>query len=203
MAKAKTEATKVETAPVVSKPADEVKPFTKQAQLNPRKKKKASPESIAPVEQPQVETPAPIETPTSIEQKVEPPKSTMPDGVAAWLTSPDIPSPHDFVQALANLYKEIDALKNEIAAVKEEMAHKRKPVANGRVQVKDTETGAIYKSKNAVYQSMLKAGSLDDLVKQGIFGADPAHNTFGVYALFRAFPGRFIEIKAPEAPECK
>jgi hypothetical protein len=46
---------------------------------------------------------------------------------------------------------------------------------------------------------MLKAGSLDDLVKLGTFGADPAHNTFGVYALFRAYPNRFIEIKPGEA----
>jgi hypothetical protein len=50
---------------------------------------------------------------------------------------------------------------------------------------------------------MLKAGSLDALVKQGIFGADPAHNNFGAFALFRAYPNRFIEIKPDEASECK
>ena len=84
------------------------------------------------------------------------------------------------------------------------LGKKRTPPVNGnaRVTIKDTETGAIYKSKNAVYQSMLKAGSLDALVKHGIFGADPAHNTFGVYALFRAYPGRFVEVKH-EAPEQK
>ena len=50
-------------------------------------------------------------------------------------------------------------------------------------------------SKNNVYQSLLKAGELKDLIKQGVFGAVPVHKSFGCYKLFRAFPGRFVEVK--------
>jgi hypothetical protein len=41
---------------------------------------------------------------------------------------------------------------------------------------------------------MLKAGELKDLVAKGIFGDVPEKNTFGVYALFRAYPDRFEEV---------
>jgi hypothetical protein len=44
----------------------------------------------------------------------------------------------------------------------------------------------------------LKAGELDALVEQGVFGSDPAKNSFGCYNLFRAYPGRFVEIKPEE-----
>jgi hypothetical protein len=40
----------------------------------------------------------------------------------------------------------------------------------------------------------LKSGELDDLVKQGVFGSDPAHNSFGCYNLFRFYKDRFIEL---------
>jgi hypothetical protein len=48
---------------------------------------------------------------------------------------------------------------------------------------------------------MLKAGELSDLVKAGIFGTSPEKNTFGVYALFRAYPDRFEEVREPEKTE--
>ena len=74
---------------------------------------------------------------------------------------------------------------------------KKQPVSNGKVQIRDNQTGKIYPSKNNVYQTLLKAHELDDLVKDGVFGKnDPAKNSFGCYALFRAFPGRFEEIKS-------
>ena len=81
------------------------------------------------------------------------------------------------------------------------VALKRKPTANGKVQIRDKQTGKIYKSKNNVYQTMLKAGELSDLVKAGIFGTIPEKNTFGVYALFRAYPDRFEEVREPEKTE--
>jgi hypothetical protein len=81
------------------------------------------------------------------------------------------------------------------------VALKRKPTANGKVQIRDKVTGKIYKSKNSVYQTMLKAGELSDLVKAGAFGASPEKNTFGVYALFRAYPDRFEEVREPEKTE--
>jgi len=34
-----------------------------------------------------------------------------------------------------------------------------------------------------------------------IFGASPEKNTFGVYALFRAYPDRFEEVREPEKTE--
>jgi len=62
--------------------------------------------------------------------------------------------------------------------------------------MQQTLTGKIYPSKNNVYQSLLKAGDLKDLVEKGVFGAIPAKNSFGCYNLFRAYPGRFEEIHA-------
>jgi len=75
---------------------------------------------------------------------------------------------------------------------------RKPPLSNGKVQIKDTKTGTIYPSKNNVYQSLLKAGELDDLVKQGVFGSDPAKNSFGCYNLFRAYPDRFVNVKPEE-----
>jgi len=72
------------------------------------------------------------------------------------------------------------------------------PLSNGKVQIQDTKTGKIYPSKNNVYQSLLKAGELEDLVKQGVFGSEPAKNSFGCYNLFRAYPNRFVEVKPEE-----
>jgi len=108
---------------------------------------------------------------------------------------------------MAALKKEIDELRALITAQSEQIAiliagsaPKRKPVAsNGKVQIQDTQTGKVYPSKNNAYQSLLKEGSLKDLVEKGTFGADPAKNSFGWYALNRAFPDRFKEIKE-EAP---
>jgi hypothetical protein len=81
------------------------------------------------------------------------------------------------------------------------VALKRKPTNSSRIQIRDKVTGKIYKSKNSVYQTMLKAGELSDLVKAGIFGTSPEKNTFGVYALFRAYPDRFEEVREPEKTE--
>jgi hypothetical protein len=102
---------------------------------------------------------------------------------------------------MANLKTEVDELRTliqtlttQMADVQSQLSLKRKPTVNNKVQIKDTVTGKIYKSKNNVYQTMLKAGELKDLVEKGIFGAVPEKNTFGVYALFRAYPDRFEEV---------
>jgi len=191
MVKAKVVKTKVESVPVVS--------FSKEAQLNPRKpKKKAIPEPVK-VEQPKVEPPAPVITEAPVETKVDDTPKAIPDGVSKWLAEIDTITPADFPRIAATLLTEIDALNKDVAEIKEVLAHKRKPVANGKVQIKDTETGIVYKSKNNVYQTLLKNNDLADLVSQGVFGADPKKNSFGWYALNRAFPDRFIEVKAPEA----
>jgi hypothetical protein len=82
------------------------------------------------------------------------------------------------------------------------VAMKRRPPANSnKVQIRDKQTNKLYPSKNSVYQNLLKAGELKDLVDKGIFGNEPLKNTFGVYALFRAYPDRFEEVREPEKTE--
>jgi hypothetical protein len=107
---------------------------------------------------------------------------------------------------MTSLHGELEALRQVveqqailIKQLIETPARQRKPpTSNGKVQIKDTLTGKIYPSKNNVYQSLLKAGELDDLVKQGVFGSDPSKNSFGCYNLFRAYPNRFVEVKPEE-----
>lgn len=106
---------------------------------------------------------------------------------------------------LSSLQKELEALKQTIqdhtqmiADLQSELSRKRKPTANGKIQIKDKKTDKVYPSKNNCYQSLLKAGELKDLVDKGIFGSNPEKNTFGWYALVRALPDRFEEIKPAE-----
>ena len=82
-----------------------------------------------------------------------------------------------------------------IAEIREIISRKRKPTNNAKVKIKDKKTGKVYQSKNGCYKSLLKAGELTDLIKKGVFGYDPEHNTFGWYALNRELPDRFEEIK--------
>lgn len=111
---------------------------------------------------------------------------------------------------MADLKKEVDSLHQalvehtrEIVELQEALARKRKPVvSNGKVQIKDKATGKVYPSKNATYQTLLKAGELKELVDKGIFGTDPEHNTFGWYALVKTWPDRFEEVK-PQPTEDK
>ena len=85
---------------------------------------------------------------------------------------------------------------NQIAELQEALARKRKPTRNSKVQIRDKQTGKTYPSKNNCYQSLLKAGELKALVDKGVFGPDPAKNTFGWYALVREWPDRFEEVQA-------
>ena len=136
----------------------------------------------------------PVPTPTPV-INVEPPVGT---------EIPALP-PKPKPLTMANLKGEVDELRTliqtlttQMADVQSQLSLKRKPTVNNKVQIKDTVTGKIYKSKNNVYQTMLKAGELKDLVEKGIFGAIPEKNTFGVYALFRAYPDRFQEVHDQE-----
>ena len=72
--------------------------------------------------------------------------------------------------------------------------HQEIETINGKVQIKDTQTGAVYPSKNNAYQSLLKSGELKGLVDKGLFGPDPEKNTFGWYTLQREWPDRFEEV---------
>jgi putative protein kinase ArgK-like GTPase of G3E family len=99
------------------------------------------------------------------------------------------------------LWERIQALNTQMTDVQSQLLLKRKPTNNSKCQIRDKVTGKLYKSKNSVYQSMLKAGELKELVDKGIFGKEPLKNTFGVYALIRAYPDRFEEVHEPEKTE--
>jgi|GEM_PF-1928809 len=196
--KKKKQATKVSAEPVVEQPIDPTPPEdvptiqidtpleekTEQEQeAEPEKSAEAEPQLIVGV----VAEPAPIVEPVV---EVKPPTVVEP--------TPVKPKP----LTMTSLHAEIEELRKIvdgqailIKQLMETPARQRKPpTSNGKVQIKDTLTGKIYPSKNNVYQSLLKSGELDDLVKQGVFGSDPAHNSFGCYNLFRFYKDRFIEL---------
>jgi len=145
---------------------------------------------------------APIEEKTEQGQEAEPEKSA--DAEHVELT----PIPHVKPKpiTLVSLHAELEELRTivdqQVIQIKLLMAppmtQRNPPLSNGKVQIKDTLTGKIYPSKNATYQTLLKSGELEDLVKQGVFGSDPIKNSFGCYNLFRAFPNRFVEVKPEE-----
>jgi hypothetical protein len=100
---------------------------------------------------------------------------------------------------IVELRKIIDGQAILIKQLMETPIKQRKPpTSTGKVQIRDMKTNVLYPSKNNVYQTLLKSGELDDLVKQGVFGSDPSHNSFGCYNLFRAYHGRFVEVKPEE-----
>jgi hypothetical protein len=108
---------------------------------------------------------------------------------------------------LSSFQSELEILKQTvqhheqlIADLQGMIALKRKPTLNSKVQIKDKATGKVYPSKNNCYQSLLKSGELKELVDKGIFGSNPEKNNFGWFALVRAWPDRFEEVK-PESDE--
>jgi hypothetical protein len=108
---------------------------------------------------------------------------------------------------LSSLHKEVETLRQAvqdhtqlIADLQGMIALKRKPTLNSKIQIRDKATGKVYPSKNNCYQSLLRAGELKELVEKGIFGLQPEKNNFGWFALVRAWPDRFEEMK-PEASE--
>jgi hypothetical protein len=196
--KKKKQATKVSAEPVVEQPIDPTPPEdvptiqidtpleekTEQEQeAEPEKSAEAEPQLIVGV----VAEPAPIVEPVV---EVKPPPVVEP--------APVKPKPLTMTSLHAEieeLRKIVDGQATLIKQLMETPVRQRKPpTSNGKVQIKDTLTGKIYPSKNNVYQSLLKSGELEDLVKQGVFGSDPAHNSFGCYNLFRFYKDRFIEL---------
>jgi hypothetical protein len=82
-----------------------------------------------------------------------------------------------------------------LSDIQQSLAKKRNPPkSSDRVKILDKTSGITYKSKNNCYKMLLTGGELKDLVEKGVFGPDPMKNTFGWYALERAFPGRFEEV---------
>ena len=143
--------------------------------------------------------PEPVE---EAEPKAEPEKSADAEHVELTPIPHVKPKPVTLVSLHAELEELRKVVDQQVIQIKLLMAlpvrQRNPPQSNGKVQIKDTLTGKIYPSKNNVYQSLLKSGELDDLVKQGVFGSDPAKNSFGCYNLFRAYPNRFVEVKPEE-----
>jgi hypothetical protein len=153
------------------------------------------------VEQP-TEPVAEVEPVVETVPMVEPIVEVKPQPVVEPASAPVKPKPLTMTSLHAEieeLRKIVDGQATLIKQLMETPARQRKPpTSNGKVQIRDTKTEKIYPSKNNVYQSLLKAGELDDLVKQGVFGSDPAKNSFGCYNLFRAWPNRFEEVHEQE-----
>ena len=113
--------------------------------------------------------------------------------------APEPTPPPPAAVTLETLQQELESLKLAVAELQETLSRKRKPVAsNGKVQILDKKTGEIYRSKNNAYQTLLKSGDLKELVDKGVFGDNPAKNTFGWYVLVREWPERFEEVKPTE-----
>jgi hypothetical protein len=118
--------------------------------------------------------------------------------------SPSSPKPEaNKSLALSRFQSELEILKQTvqhheqlIADLQGMIALKRKPASNSKVQIKDKATGKVYPSKNNCYQLLLKSGELKELVDKGTFGPNPEKNNFGWFALVRAWPDRFEEVKA-------
>ena len=194
MTKKKRPAIKVSLEPIIDQQQESVEEFPiRQVDEVPIEEKPES-ESIQPEPEPVVQA----ESTSTVE--LAPAVEPVPETVEV-VTKPEL-SPKPKPLTMISLHNELEALRQTvgqqgalIAQLMETPVRQRKPpTSNGKVQIKDTLTGKIYPSKNNVYQSLLKAGELDDLVKQGVFGSDPAKNSFGCYNLFRAWPNRFEEV---------
>ena len=147
--------------------------------------------------------------PQELEQVPEQPPTEQLEASPEPVTStaqPDTPATAVIAPTIESIYQELQSLKqlvgehtNLITQLQETLARKRKPPAsNGKVQILDKQTGEIYRSKNNAYQTLLKSGDLKELVDKGVFGDNPAKNTFGWYALVRELPDRFEEVKPAE-----
>lgn|GEM_PF-2393907 len=145
---------------------------------------------------------APTETGTTKPEEVKPettPVEVAPEPVEA--TKPMTMA--DLQQVVQSLTITITEHTQQIAELQEALARKRKAVPNGKIQIRDTKTGQTYRSKNNCYQSLLKAGELQELVDKGVFGDTPEKNNFGWFALNRALPDRFEEIREEKTEEVK
>jgi hypothetical protein len=129
----------------------------------------------------------PVPAPVEVTTKPEPPSKPKPLTMA---------SLHSELDALRQVFDQQGLLIKQL--METPIRQRKPPVSNGKVQIRDKQTVKIYKSKNSAYQTMLKAGELKDLVEKGIFGDNPYKNSFGCYALFRAYPDRFEEIREQE-----
>lgn len=138
--------------------------------------------------------------PQEVKPPEQPPEPQLKAPESSPAPQPEKPKPLAYLnQELQSLKHQVDEHANLMTQLQEILIRKRKPVAsNGKVQIKDKQTGTVYRSKNNAYQSLLKSGALKDLVDKGVLGPDPQKNTFGWYTLVREWPDRFEEVKSAE-----
>jgi hypothetical protein len=172
-----------------TKPA-EVKPYSKDAQLHRKPGKKEPKPTVTPTPTPEVAQPANVVPPEPVVE------------VKAPVEQPAPLTLESLQKAIVLLREDLDKHAHLLEEIQVMVSKKRKPAANGngKVQILDTKTQITYKSKNNVYQTLLRNDELTDLISQGVFGSDPKKNSFGWYALNRAFPNRFVEVH-PDTPE--
>jgi hypothetical protein len=175
-------------------PVEQAQPFTKEVQLRRKPGKKEPKATTLPTPTPEVVQPAVIVPPEPVVEVIAPVVITQ---------EPPAPLTLESLQkAITFLREDMDKHTHLLEEIQVMLSKRRKPAANGngKVQILDTKTQITYKSKNNVYQTLLRNDELTDLISQGVFGADPKKNSFGWYALNRAFPGRFVEVH-PDTPE--
>ena len=172
----------------------QVKPFTKEAQLRRKPGKKETKPSVTPIPEPEVVQPANVVTPEPVVEPIPP--------IVIPIEEPAPLTLESLQKAIQLLRQDFDTHTIKLEEILTLVSKRRKPATNGngKVQILDTKTQITYKSKNNVYQTLLRNDELTDLISQGVFGADPKKNSFGWYALNRAFPGRFVEVH-PDAPK--
>jgi hypothetical protein len=166
----------------------QVKPFTKEVQLRRKPGKKDAKATVIPIPEPEVVQPVNVVPPEPVVEVVAPVVITLEEPAPLTLES--------LQKALQLLRQDFDTHTVKLEEILALVSKRRKPSANGngKVQILDTKTQITYKSKNNVYQTLLRNDELTDLISQGVFGQDPKKNSFGWYALNRAFPGRFVEV---------
>jgi hypothetical protein len=171
----------------------QAKPFTKAIQLSRKPRAPRSNTTVNPIPEPEVVQPANVVTPEHVVEPIPP-----------VIITQEVPAPltlESLQKAIQLLRQDLDTHTIKLEEILVLVSKRRKPAANGngKVQILDTKTQITYKSKNNAYQTLLRNDELTDLISQGVFGADPKKNSFGWYALNRAFPGRFVEVPTVQA----
>ena len=188
-------AIKVSVEPIIDQQQEPVEEFPIRQVDEEQPEAKPESESIQAESEPvvQTESTSVVEIAPAVEVVIKPEPEPTPPLKPKPLT---LISLHNEIEALRQIVEQQSALITQLLEIP---ARQRKsPTSNGKIQIRDKQTGKIYPSKNNVYQSLLKAGELKELVDAGVFGANPEKNSFGCYALFRSYPDRFEEVHDQE-----
>ncbi len=153
------------------------------------------------VETPTTESPQePVEQPAESPQPEGEPEAPPSAGEPAPPQPSEQPQPEPMPVSLSDILNAINDVRQLLQDQHEllltfQSAKRRAPMLpnGGKVQVVDKQTGEVFLSKNGTYKTLLKRGALKELVDKGIFGTEPEKNSFGWYALKRAWPDRFEE----------